>query len=331
MRVLVAPDKLRGTATAVEAAAAICAGVRAAGAVADSCPLSDGGEGFLDSLGGPNRTARVVDALGRPLVVAWRLDGELAVIETAMLSTAVLLDVPGPAEAEAATSAGAGQLIAAAIRAGARRILVGLGGSAFSDGGMGALDALAGLVPFAPDLRVVLACDVSTGYLDAARVFASQKGADQPAITRLSQRLARQADQLAGRFGREIADVPGTGAAGGLSGGLYAAGAQLQSGMAIVAERTGLAERLARAELVITAEGRLDASSLTGKVAGGLIQRSSRPVWVIAGSVQPLLDVPATVRVLDLTASFGPEPARNRTGYCLTEAARQIVEQAVRL
>ena len=154
MRVLVAPDKLRGTATAAAAAAAIGAGVRAAGGIADSCPLSDGGEGFLDSLGGPNRTAGVVDALGRPLAVTWRLDGELAVIETAMLSTAVLLDGPGPAEAVAATSAGAGQLIGQAIRAGARRILVGLGGSAFSDGGAGALAALADLVPFRPPLEV---------------------------------------------------------------------------------------------------------------------------------------------------------------------------------
>jgi glycerate kinase len=327
MRVLVAPDKLRGTATAAVAAAAICAGVRAAGAVADSCPLSDGGEGFLDSLGGPNRTADVVDALGRPLAVPWRLDGEHAVIETAMLSTAVLLDGPGPVEAVAATSAGAGRLIGQAVRTGARRILVGLGGSAFSDGGAGALAALADLVPFRPPLEVLLACDVDTGYLDAARVFGPQKGADQEAVERLSRQLARQAEQFTARFGRAVATVPGTGAAGGLAGGLYAAGARLQSGFSIVAERIGLADRLTRAELVITAEGRLDGSSLTGKVVGGLIQRASRPVWVIAGEVEPGLSVPETVRVLDLTASFGAQPARRNTGDCLTEAARRIVQR----
>jgi glycerate kinase len=322
---------LRGTATGVAAAAAICAGVRAAGGVADECPLSDGGEGFLDSLGGPNRSADVLDALGRPVAVPWRLDGELAVIETAMLSTAVLLDGPGPAEALAATSAGAGLLIGQAIRAGARRVLVGLGGSAFSDGGAGALAALAGLVPFQAPIEVLLACDVDTGYLDAARVFGPQKGADQQAVERLSRQLTRQAEQLAARFGRDVTAAAGTGAAGGLAGGLYAAGARLQSGLSIVAERIGLADRLARAELVITAEGRLDGSSLTGKVAGGLIRRASCPVWVIAGAVQPGLPIPDAVRVLDLTATFGPERARRNTADCLTEAARRIVEQAALL
>ncbi|HJQ01289.1 MAG TPA: glycerate kinase [Jatrophihabitans sp.] len=327
MRVLVAPDKLRGTATAAEAAAAIGAGVRAAGATPDSCPLADGGEGFLDSLGGPNRTADVSDALGRPLTVGWRLADELAVIETAMLSTQVLLDGPGPAEAVAATSAGAGELIGEAIRAGAQRILVGLGGSAFSDGGTGALTALADLVPFRPSLEVLLGCDVETGYLDAARVFGPQKGADQQAVEQLSRRLARQAEQLADRFDRDVTGVPGTGAAGGLAGGLYAAGARLQSGFSIVAERVGLADRLASAELVITAEGRLDDSSWAGKVVGGLIKQSSRPVWVIAGAVQPELSIPETVQVLGLTATFGSERAHQDTQFCLTEAARRIVER----
>jgi glycerate kinase len=312
LRVLVAPDKLRGTATAGQAAAAIAAGVRSAGGSVDSCPLSDGGEGFLESLGGPNRTSQVADALGRTIEVPWRLDGELAVIETALLSTAVLADGPGPAEAEAATSTGAGELIAAALRAGAHRVLVGLGGSAFSDGGFGALAGLAGLVPFAPDRQVLLACDVGTGYLDAARVFGPQKGADGPAVERLSQRLAEQAVLLADRFGRD-ATVPGT---------------ELRSGLDMVAERVGLAERLAAAELVITAEGRLDESSLTGKVAGGLIQRAGCPVWVIAGSVQPGLTVPDRVGTFDLTAEFGADRARSDTAGCLTEAADRIVRPA---
>jgi glycerate kinase len=327
LRVLVAPDKLRGTATAGQAAAAIVAGVRLAGGSADSCPLSDGGEGFLESLGGPNRTSQVADALGRTIELPWRLDGELAVIETALLSTAVLAVGPGPDEAEAATSTGAGELIAAALRAGAHRVLVGLGGSAFSDGGFGALAGLADLVPFRADRQVLLACDVRTGYLDAARVFGPQKGADGPAVERLSQRLAEQARLLADRFGRD-ATVPGTGAAGGLSGGLYAAGAELRSGLDMVAERVGLAERLAAAELVITAEGRLDESSLTGKVAGGLIQRSACRVWVIAGAVQPGLTVPDRVGTFDLTAEFGADRARSDTIGCLTEAARRIVELA---
>lgn len=328
LRVLVAPDKLRGTATARQATAAIAAGVRAAGGSADSCPLADGGEGFLDSLGGPNRTSLVADALGRPIEVGWQLDGELAVVETALLSTAVLAASPGPAEAEAATSAGAGELIGAALRAGAGRLLIGLGGSAFSDGGFGALAALADLVPFEADRQVLLACDVRTGYLDAARVFSPQKGADSAAVERLSRRLAEQAMLLADRFGRD-ATVPGTGAAGGLSGALYAAGAELCSGLEMVADRVGLAERLAATELVITAEGRLDESSLAGKVVGGLIQRSACPVWVIAGSVQPGVAVPDRVRTFDLTVEFGADRAYSDTAGCLTEAAERIVQTAV--
>ena len=195
-RVLVAPDKLRGTATAVEAASAISAGVRRAGGTVDSCPMSDGGEGFLDAMGGPNRRSTVSDARGRPLDVPWRLDGDTAIVETAMLSNDALRARPGPAEAIAATSAGAGQLIAEALRAGARLVLVGLGGSAFTDGGIGALQALDGLVPFAPEVSVILSCDVRTSYLEAARVFGPQKGADPAAIAVLANRLIEQAGLL---------------------------------------------------------------------------------------------------------------------------------------
>jgi glycerate kinase len=156
-------------------------------------------------------------------------------------------------------------------------------------------------------------------------VFGPQKGADGPAVERLGRRLAEQAALLAGRFGRD-ATVPGTGAAGGLSGGLYAAGAELRSGLDMVAERTGLAERLAAADLVITAEGRLDESSLTGKVAGGLIQRSACPVWVIAGSMQPGLAVPDRVATFDLSAEFGTDRAYSDTAGCLTEAAHRVVQ-----
>ncbi|MEO6704096.1 MAG: glycerate kinase [Jatrophihabitantaceae bacterium] len=325
LRVLVAPDKLRGTATAAEAAQAISEGVTSAGGVPELCPLADGGEGFLDVLGGPNRRTEVSDALGRPIRIPWRLDGETAVIETAMLSTDVLRSGPGPAEALAATSEGAGQLIAAALDQGAKRVLVGLGGSAFTDGGIGALAALGGQVPFRPGLQVVLGCDVSTGYLDAARVFSPQKGAGPPAVATLTTRLADQAAMLRSRFGRDISRIPGTGAAGGLAGGLHAAGAELDSGFAMVASRTGLDRRLAGCDLVITAEGRLDASSLAGKVVGGLIERSARPVWVLAGSIAEDPELAGRIEQIDLSVRFGNAARSDVTG-CLRRAAAELIQ-----
>jgi glycerate kinase len=330
LRVLVAPDKLRGTATARQAAAALAAGVADAGGIADACPLSDGGEGFLDALGGGTTVTRATDPLGRTIDVPWRLEGDTAVIETALASGLALLDRPGPAAAEAASSAGSGEVIAAALRAGARRILVGVGGSAFSDGGRGALAALADLTPFPPEVRVVVACDVRTPYLDAARVYGPQKGADPPAVERLTRALAEYATQLQTRYGRDVRQVPGTGAAGGLAGALYAAGATLQSGFGIVAELVGLRERVAAADLVLTAEGRLDATSLSGKVVGGVLELAAaagRPVAVIAGSVAPGLAV-ADATVVDLSAEFGGEAAWDRTADCLRAAARQHVTAA---
>jgi glycerate 2-kinase len=328
--VLVAPDKLRGTATAAEAATALAAGVADAGGVADLCPLSDGGEGFLEALGGPNRTTMAADPLGRPVDVPWRLDGATAVVETALASGLALLDRPGPAEAEAASSRGAGDVIAAALRAGALRVLVGVGGSASSDGGRGALDALAGLVPFPDGVEVVVACDVRTGYLDAARVYGPQKGADPAAVERLTARLAGYAEELQARFGRDVLGVAGAGAAGGLAGGLYAAGATLRSGLGIVADSVGLPARVAAADVVLTAEGRLDATSSAGKVVGGLQElagAAQRPLCVIAGSVADGLVLPG-IAVVDLTATFGATAAFTRTADCLRRAAADYLAAA---
>jgi glycerate kinase len=330
VRVLVAPDKLRGTASARQAAAALAAGVADAGGVADACPLSDGGDGFLDTLGGGTIVTRATDPLGRAIDVPWRLDGDTAVVETALASGLALLDRPGPAEAEAASSIGSGEVIAAALRAGARRILVGVGGSAFSDGGRGALAALADLTPFPPDVRVIVACDVRTAYLDAARVYGPQKGADPPAVERLTRALGEHAAQLQTRYGRDVRQVSGAGAAGGLAGALYAAGATLQSGFGIVAELVGLRGRIAATDLVVTAEGRLDATSLSGKVVGGVLELAAaagRPVAVIAGSVAPGLAV-ADATLIDLSAEFGGDAAWNRTAECLRAAAREHVTAA---
>jgi glycerate kinase len=330
MRVLVAPDKLRGTATATEAAIALAAGVSDAGGVADVCPMSDGGEGFLDALGGGTMRTRATGPLRRPIDVPWRLAGDTAVIETALASGLALVDSPGPAEAEAASSAGSGEVIAAAVRAGARRIVVGVGGSAFSDGGRGAIAALDALVPFPAGVSVVVACDVRAPYVDAARVFGPQKGADAAAVQRLSAGLEEYAAELLRRFGRDVRDVPGTGAAGGLAGALYAVGAELRSGLDLVADLVGLDARLAAADLVLTAEGRLDATSGDGKVVGGIVARAAgahRRVGVIAGAVEPGLEL-AGVEVIDLSATYGMTAALSRTAECLRTAAGDLVRSA---
>ncbi len=322
-RVLVAPDKLRGTATAAAAAAAIASVLESRGVQADRCPLSDGGEGFLGALGGGNRSSVITDPLGRPISVEWRLSDGVAVLETALVSARVLASSPGPAEAERASSVGCGQLLAAAIEAGARSVLLGLGGSAFSDGGRGAVTAIENVLPWSAE--VLLATDVRTTYLDAAAIYGPQKGADASAIERLTAGLDRTATALTERFGRDPRGIAGTGAAGGLAGALWAAGAQLRSGLDIVAQQVKLDQRLAVAELIITAEGRLDETSLAGKVVGGLLDRAGgRPVWILAGAVADGLTVPGAT-VVDLSARYGRERALLDTRTCLAEATAALL------
>jgi glycerate kinase len=328
MRVLVAPDKLRGTLGVRAAAEALADGLVAAGAQTTCLPLSDGGEGFLDALGGANRSSEVANAFGVPARAPWRLSDARAVIESAI----VIGYVPGiavdPARAEAATTYGLGELIAEALRDGAHEISVGLGGSATTDGGAGALEALAGLVPFEPRCEVVLATDVTTGYRDAARVFGPQKGADLAAIIRLEDRLAAQAELLRARFGRDVSDIAGAGAAGGLAGGLWAAGARIVPGFDFVAARVGFAPQVAAAELVVTAEGHLDRTSFAGKVVGGVLAEAARAgvrAVVVAGRADPEAVRLAPARVIDLCEQFGEERAIEATADCLRRAAPLIL------
>ncbi|MBM3664117.1 MAG: glycerate kinase, partial [Actinobacteria bacterium] len=173
MRVVVAPDKFRGTLGAVDAAAAIAAPLRAAGHDVVEVPMADGGEGTLDALGGANRTTVVSGPLGDPVEALWRLSGRNAVIEMARASGLALVD---EVDAVAASTYGTGELIAAAVEAGATHLIVGLGGSATTDGGSGALRALYPTVHLR-GVRIEVACDVTTRFTDAARVFAPQKGA----------------------------------------------------------------------------------------------------------------------------------------------------------
>lgn len=328
VRVLAAPDKFRGTATAAEVAGAIGAAAVEAGWECDRAPIADGGEGLLDCFGGPNRESVVTGPGGTPLAAAWRLAGDLAVIETARASGLV---VAGPDhDPVVATTRGTGELVAAALDAGARRVIVGAGGSATTDGGLGAVEVLR---PYAPldgsrGPVVEVAADVTTGFLDAAAVFAPQKGANAAQVALLAERLVSLAARYARDFGPDVTGLAGSGAAGGLAGGLAALGAHICSGFDLVAGELQLADRVRDVDLVLTGEGRLDATSAVGKAVGRLVElarEAGRPYRVLAGQVDPLAPPEISRYTLDLSLRFGLEAARRRPLACVRSAARQVL------
>ncbi len=274
--VLVAPDSFKGTFRATAVAAAIGRGLEAAGLPApDLCPVADGGEGtmeaLLTALGGETAAARVHDPLGRELQVGFALleDGGTAVVEMAQASGLGLI-ADDERDAEAASSYGTGELVAAAVAAGAEVVLVACGGSATTDGAAGAIAAIeeAGGLSGA---RLVMLCDVRTPFELAPEVFGPQKGADPAAARRLRGRL----EQLAATFPRDPRGVPMTGCAGGLSGGLWARfGAVLQRGAPFVLGALGFDARLRAARGVVTGEGRIDEQTLQGKIVGEIAVRA---------------------------------------------------------
>ncbi len=269
--VLVAPDSFKGTFSAAEVAAAIAAGLRAEGREADELPVADGGEGtmgvLVGVLGGEVRTLSASDPLGRPVEAGYALlpDGT-AVVETAQASGLGLV-AEEERDAWAASTRGTGELIVAAIEAGADKVIVTVGGSATSDGGAGALEVMADAGVTA---EIDVLTDVRTVYEDAGRVFGPQKGAHPAMVERLTERL----HELASRFKRDPRGEPMTGAAGGLSGGLWAAhGATLRSGAAYVLDAIGFDDRMRAAPFVVTGEGRLDDQTLQGKIVGEVATR----------------------------------------------------------
>jgi glycerate kinase len=286
-RFLVAPDSFKGTLTAAEAAEAIASGLRSAGAEADDCPLGDGGEGTAAALavarGGTMRTAPAHDPLGRPIEAEFAIlaDGATAVVDAAAASGMALLD-PHELDAERASSLGTGELIAAAIEAGAGTVIVAGGGSAMTDGGLGAVEALRERGGIG-EARLEVLCDVRTPFEQAAEVFAPQKGADAQAVRRLARRL----EQLAAEYPRDPRGRPMTGCAGGLSGGLWACfDARLCPGAAYVIDVLDVPARLERADAAVSGEGRVDEQSFEGKVVGTLAELcadAGRPLHVIAG------------------------------------------------
>lgn len=284
-RILLAPDSFKGTMNAETVAAALAEGVVDAGGTVDRCPVADGGEGTLEALrASVPGTTRHLDATGpdgRSVQASFLLadDRVTAVIETASASGLHLIDVDR-VDAFAATSRGTGELVNAAVAAGATDLLLGVGGSGCTDGGLGAIEAIteAGGLGHA---HLTVLCDVVTPYEEAARVFAPQKGADPETVERLTRRL----HDTATRLPRDPRILPRTGAAGGLAGGLWAAfGAELVSGIDVVLARSDVRRRLGRVDAVITGEGCLDAQTAQGKVVEG-VSRWAREAGVPAYAV----------------------------------------------
>jgi glycerate kinase len=323
-RVVVAPDKFKGSCTAREAADAIVLGLRDAwgdGFNATVIPLADGGDGTVAAFiegGATPQHVRAVNANGGPVDVTYARLGSTAIIEMAAASGLAQL---GTALApRSATTFGTGQTIADALGWGARRIVLGIGGSATTDGGAGALAALG--VRFLDDRGAVLdpspaalarvawvdvreidprlagvaleiACDVDNPLLGpqgAAAVYGPQKGAGRDDVAFLDRVLKRLADVAVTASGRDLRAEPGAGAAGGLGWGLATfAGARLVRGFDVIAQLTGFAETLRGAALCVTGEGRIDAQSLAGKVVAGVAssaQAAGVEVLAIGGTVE---------------------------------------------
>jgi glycerate kinase len=301
--ILVAPDSFKGTFSALEVTAAIARGLEGAGWPVDPCPVADGGEGTLDVLvgafGGEIVSAEVADPLGRPLEATFAVidAGARAIVETASASGLGLV-APADRDPIAASTRGTGELIVAAMESGAETVLIAVGGSATTDGGAGAIAAIgdAGGVGHA---RLIVLCDVQTPFEDAARIYAPQKGADADAVRRLTRRLQGQARRLP----RDPRARPMTGAAGGLSGGLWAAfGAELVPGAAFILDALRFDSRMRAARAVVTGEGRLDTQSLAGKLVSEVATRARQagvPCHAIVG--QRRLDA-FGARMLDLQA-----------------------------
>jgi glycerate kinase len=328
MRVVAAPDKLRGTAAARDVAAALGRAAANAGWVCDQVPLADGGEGTLEVLGGPNRSTRVTGPLGDPVLAEWRLDGRTAVIEMAQASGLATVGGPDGNDPVAASTVGTGELIGVAADSGARRVLVGLGGSATTDGGLGALRALYPLHRLG-GFELVALCDVRTRFVDAAEVFAPQKGASPAQVELLRRRLDRLADVYLADYGVDVRDLDGAGAAGGLAGGLAVAGASLVPGFEAVADELDLHDAVEGADLVITAEGFLDRQSFEGKVVGGVVGLAAPlgvPCVALVGEVVDDLDPPGKdLEIVSLVERFGRERALTDTLACIEAAAGELL------
>jgi len=324
---------------------AVVVGAAEAGWTCDPCAVSDGGEGFADVIarsGGAGAGAwvedRVTGPLGDPVTARWWFAGDAsggqAVMECAAASGLPLAGGADGNDPLAATSRGTGELLVAAARVGARRVLLGVGGSAMTDGGRGALDAIESAGGL-PGVEVVVACDVDVGFVDAATRFAPQKGAGPSQVAILRDRLVALAGTYRERYGVDVESLPGAGAAGGLAGGLAAMGARLVPGFDVVAAAVGVRARMEGKDIVITGEGGLDDTSWSGKVVGGIVGLSAEagvPVLVVAGSVaqgpgtaRAVRRAGTSVQVVSLSSRFGRDRAMRDPTGCVTEVVASVL------
>jgi glycerate kinase len=365
MKIVIAPDSFKESLSADAVAAAIAKGWRQVYADAEivTKPMADGGEGTVDALlaatGGERRESPVRGPLGEPVNAHWGwLDGNTAVIEMASASGLHLL-TPAQRDARITSSFGTGELIRAALDAGATRIILGLGGSATNDGGSGLLRAVgvrfldaegrdleeggaalarldrldvAGLDARLAQVSVEVAADVDNplcGPRGASAVFGPQKGANPQQVEELDAALRRFGEVAAQALGEDHAEFPGVGAAGGLGFAARAfLAARFRPGVEVVAELSGLAEAMQGADLVITGEGRLDAQSLHGKTPMGVAKVAKAagvPVVAIAGSLgdgyQKLYEV-------GIDAAFSLVPGPMALEQAMSDAAAELQARA---
>ena len=367
VRVLVAPDKFKGTLTAPEAAESIAAGWRRGDPASqiETVPMADGGEGTLDALvsalGGKRFGARVAGPLSEQVDAEFGVvespEGRTGVVEMARASGLELVP-PRRRDPTRTTTRGTGELVLAACKQGVRRVLVCIGGSATNDAGAGMAQALGArlldragrqlrsggaallelaridvtrLDPVAREVEFVVATDVDNplvGPRGASAVYGPQKGASQDDVRLLDEALRHFAAVVYRDLGVDIRDMPGAGAAGGLGGGLVAfLGARLRSGVDVVMDAVRLKERLAQSDLVVTGEGAFDEQSLHGKAPAGVLSAAEE------------LRIPAVVlcgerrveragtKVLSLTERFGREAAQDRARQLLAELAAEAARE----
>lgn len=320
--VLVAPDSFKGSFSARQVAAAIEAGLAASGQPAVAMPVADGGEGTLDALadalGLMSMHSPAHDPLGREIEAAWALSSDgVAVIEVASAS-GYTLTAPAERDPIAASSYGTGELVAAAVAAGAKEIVITAGGSATNDGGAGAIAAISdggGL----HGAKLAVLCDVRTPFEQAAEVFGPQKGASPEQVVELTARLQQQARALP----HDPRGVPMSGAAGGLSGGLWAAcGAELRAGAPYVLEVLGFDAQMRASLAVVTGEGSLDRQSLAGKIVGEVATRCRQagvPCHAVVGR-NALDRFDARILDLQLVIEAGTEDELRAAGAQLADA-----------
>ena len=359
---MIAPDKFKGSASAHDVANAVARGVRSVSPASELVlrPMADGGDGtvelFLDS-GAHAHTASVHDPRGRPISARFALDGDRAIVELASAS-GLVLESPEERDPWRADSRGTGELISAALDAGATSIVIGIGGSANNDAGIGLLRALgaktvpadalhgieridlSGLDPRLRTTRLLVASDVDNplcGQNGASAMFGPQKGAKPGDVAKLDAALAGTADAMARALGRDLRNVPGAGAAGGVGFALLALGAELRPGVQIVAELCGLPEALRGATLCITGEGSIDAQTLRGKTVFGVARYATQagvPVIALGGridtSVEAELAASGIVCEPILTTPMPLEQAM-RDAVALIEAAAARVARTLAL